>query len=60
MLSASQVIDLIDMGENSRAELKEIDIQNGRVLTPHRDGISDELAAFANSSGGTIIFWCFG
>ena len=28
MLSASQVIDLIDMGENSRAELKEIDIQN--------------------------------
>ena len=56
MLSASQVIDLIDMGENSRAELKEISIQNGKVLTPHRDGITDELAAFANSSGGTIIF----
>ena len=31
-------------------------IQNGKVLTPDRDGITDELAAFANSSGGTIIF----
>ena len=56
MLSASQVIDLIDLGENSHAEFKEIEIQNGKVLTPHRDGISDELAAFANSSGGTIVF----
>ncbi len=56
MLSASLVIELIDMGESSHAELKEISIQNGKVLTPHRDGISDELAAFANSSGGTIIF----
>ena len=56
MLSASQVIDIIEMEEKLRAELREISIQNGTVLTPHRDGISDELAAFANSSGGTIIF----
>ncbi len=37
----------IRLGEDSTLELKQI--------VPHPDGLSDELAAFANANGGTSV-----
>ena len=37
----------IRLGEDSTLELKQI--------VPHPDGLSDELAAFANANGGTLV-----
>ena len=56
MLNASQVIEMIRLGEGPHTEFKEVHIKGRKVIAPHRDRISDELAAFANSSGGTVIF----
>ncbi len=56
MLTAAQILERIDTGGNSGIEFQEARINNGRVAIPHRDILSDELAAFANQSGGTVIF----
>ena len=56
MLTAQQLIELIQSGESSKIELKEVRIRSGKVQAPHRRGISDEFAAFANASGGIVIF----
>ncbi len=56
MLNVAQIIEKIRIGENSGIEFKEARISNDKVMVPHRDNLSDELAAFANHSGGIIIF----
>lgn len=56
MLTASQVMELVQTDENSGVEFKEARIDNTKVVDPRREGLSDELAAFANQYGGTIIF----
>ncbi len=56
MLSASQIIELIRLGESTYTEFKEVHIKHKKIVAPKRDSIADELAAFANSSGGTVIF----
>jgi len=56
MLTASRVMEMVRTSENSGVEFKEARINSNRVVDPHRDGLSDELAAFANQSGGTVIF----
>jgi predicted HTH transcriptional regulator len=43
------------LGEDSTLELKEVHIDRGRVVAPHRDGLADELAAFANARGGQCV-----
>ena len=43
------------LGEDSRLELKSVLLSGGRVEAPHRDGFADELAAMANSQGGTAV-----
>jgi ATP-dependent DNA helicase RecG len=45
----------IRLGEDSRLELKRILLAGERVTAPGRDDIADELAAFANGRGGTIL-----
>lgn len=45
----------IRLGEDSRLELKSVLLSGGRVEAPHRDGFADELAAMANSQGGTAV-----
>jgi ATP-dependent DNA helicase RecG len=45
----------IRLGEDSRLELKAVTFRGDRVLGPHPDGLADELAAFANSSGGVLV-----
>ena len=45
----------IRLGEDSALELKRIEVEGGRVRSPHRDGLADELAALANGRGGTLV-----
>lgn len=45
----------IRLGEDSRLELKAVTFRGKRVSGPHPDGLADEIAAFANSSGGVIV-----
>ena len=45
----------IRIGEDSTLELKSLRMSGGRVLSPHRDGLADELAALANGRGGTLV-----
>ena len=56
MLNAAQVLEKIRTWESSGVEFKEVRIGNDKVIEPDRDSLSDSLAAFANHSGGTIIF----
>lgn len=45
----------IRLGEDSRLELKSVAFRGDRVAGPHPDGLADEIAAFANSSGGVLV-----
>jgi ATP-dependent DNA helicase RecG len=45
----------IRLGEDSTLELKRILLTGDRITAPHRDDFADELAAFANGRGGTIV-----
>ena len=55
MLGAEQLLEEIRLGEASFWEFKEVRFAGGRVRDPKRDAIGDELAAFANSLGGTLV-----
>ncbi len=54
--TAEDVLRRIKLGEDSRVEFKEAFFTNGGVLGPARQAVADELAAFGNSSGGTLVF----
>ena len=45
----------IRLGEDARLEFKSVSVISGRVRAPERRALADELAAFANSRGGTLI-----
>ena len=45
----------VRLGEDSGLELKEARFQGDRVTAPHRDGLADGFAAFANSGGGRVV-----
>jgi len=49
-----ELLAQIRLGEDSRLELKAVTFRGKRVSGPHPDGLADEIAAFANSSGGVI------
>ena len=46
----------LERGGNSRVNLKKVVFANNRVRVPRRESVADELAAFGNSLGGTLIF----
>ena len=54
--TAESLLRQIELGEDSRLEFKEAFFKNGRVGAPSREVVADELAAFGNSSGGTLVF----
>ena len=56
MLSATQILEKIRTWESSGVDFKEVRIGIDRVTEPRREDLSDDFAAFANHSGGTIIF----
>ena len=45
----------IRLGEDSALELKSIEVVGDRVRAPSRNEFADELAAFANTKGGTVV-----
>ena len=45
----------IRLGEDSALELKRVAVTGGRVKDPRRNDFADELAAFANARGGTVV-----
>ena len=45
----------IRLGEDGRLEFKSVQVSGGRVRAPDRRALADELAAFANGRGGTLI-----
>lgn len=51
----SELLEKIRLGEDTFLELKEVKFAGGRVRGPSQDGLADELAAFANSSGGVLL-----
>lgn len=53
--SIRELADKIALDESSYLELKEVRFSDKRVRGPSRDGLADELAAFANSQGGVVV-----
>lgn len=54
----TDVVDLvrrIQLGEDSLLELKAVLLAGSKVTDPKRDEMADELAAFANARGGTVV-----
>ena len=45
----------IRLGEDSELELKRVLLSGARVTDPARSDLADELAAFANGRGGTLV-----
>lgn len=55
MIPPEELRERIGLGEDTSLELKRVETADQRVLAPHRDSIADELAAFANGRGGTLV-----
>lgn len=53
--STKDLLDRIRLGEDSLLELKEVRFSGRKVSDPHRDGLADEMAAFANARGGVCV-----
>ncbi len=51
----SELLEKIRLGEDTFLELKEVKFAGGKVRGPSQDALADELAAFANSSGGVLL-----
>jgi ATP-dependent DNA helicase RecG len=55
-MNVERLLRRIRLGEDSSLELKQVQVRGGgKSFEPHADGLSDELAAFANAGGGTLI-----
>lgn len=50
-----EFLSQIRLGIDNRLELKAVVFRGQRVTGPHPDGLADEIAAFANSSGGVLV-----
>ena len=53
---SARLLQQIELGEDSLVEFKEVFFTGNRVREPRRDSLADELAAFGNTVGGTVIF----
>lgn len=56
MLEGSDaLLRAIRLGEDGALEFKRVMVSGQRVTSPSRDSLADEIAAFANGRGGTIL-----
>ncbi len=55
MSSSEDLLRRIRLGEDSDWEFKRVMLAGSKVKGPSRDDFADELAAFANSRGGTFL-----
>jgi len=51
----NDLLTQIRLGEDNRLELKSVMFRGKKATGPHPDGLADEIAAFANSSGGVLV-----
>ena len=54
-MSDRDLVRRIRLGEDGRLEFKSVLVTGGRVRAPDRRALADELAAFGNGRGGTLI-----
>ena len=54
-MTNADLVRRIRLGEDSTLELKRVLLAGRRVTSPHRNDLADELAALANSRGGTLV-----
>ena len=54
-MTEAELARRIRLGEDSGLELKSVDVERGRVNAPDKRDLADELSAFANSRGGTLL-----
>ena len=45
----------LQLGEDSSWEFKQVEFAGNRPASPRRDDLADEIAAFANASGGVLL-----
>ena len=50
-----ELLNQITLGEDSVFEFKDLRFKGGKVVEPHRNSMSDELAAMANSHSGVFL-----
>ncbi len=53
--TSDQLLERLQLGEDSRVEFKEAFFRGDAVEAPKRKDIANELAAFGNGGGGTLI-----
>lgn len=53
---SDRIVAQLALGEDSLVEFKEVAFADTRISAPDRKVIADELAAFGNTIGGTLIF----
>lgn len=51
----TELLDKIQLGEDSFLELKEVRFAGGKLKGPTQNDLADELAALANSAGGVLL-----
>ena len=54
-LHADEIKLRLRLGEDSHWEFKQFEFRGNRPVSPDRDSIADELAAFANGDGGVML-----
>lgn len=53
--SEEELLEKIQLGEDSFLELKRIVFSSEKVIEPNRRDLSDEIGAFANRKGGVLV-----
>ncbi|WPD24426.1 MAG: ATP-binding protein [Candidatus Electrothrix scaldis] len=53
--TTDELLQHIQLGEDSSLELKNLTYKGDRVASPHRNSMADELAAMANSGNGVFV-----
>lgn len=56
MISKSEIIEKLKLGEDSFTEFKEIKFKDAKIIDIHSMSIAAEIVAFANTEGGIILF----
>ena len=54
-VSTEEIKNQLRLGEDSYWEFKQIAFRGDRPVSPRRDDLADEIAAFANTEGGTLL-----
>ena len=55
VVSDTEIRQRLRLGEDSGWEFKQVEFKGNRPTSPRRDELADEMAAFANASGGILL-----